>query len=258
VSIAGKYARNRAENGRASRENVRVHRRQSLVLAAVFAVLGFLVVTAIHSSKASLKQSEPRKAGLVKLIQSRRSQVADLDSAVRSLRAEVTRAERRASRSGQQEREDARRAAALAQQAGTTALKGKAVVVRLSDSDRQPADPGQAGAYRIHDTDLQLVVNALLAAGAEAVSVNDSRLVATSPIRAAGDTIVVNFRPLSPPYTVTAIGADSKAFERSEIAKRFARWVRLFGLGFKVHEETATVPAFTGRVAISTAQPSEG
>jgi uncharacterized protein YlxW (UPF0749 family) len=235
-----------------------VHRRQSLVLAAVFAVLGFLVVTAAQSSHKSLKQAEPRKAQLVRLIQSRRSQVADLDQAVKDLRAEVADAQRKASRSGQREREDAKRAADLAQQAGTTALKGRAVVVRLSDSDRAPSDPDQSGAYRIHDTDLQLVVNALFAAGAEAVSVNDNRLVATTPIRAAGDTIVVNFRPLNPPYVVTAIGADRSGFDKSEIAKRFTRWVRLFGLGFKVHEETATVPAFTGRVAITTAEPTEG
>jgi uncharacterized protein YlxW (UPF0749 family) len=237
-------------------------RRPSLVLAAVFALLGFLVVTAARSSHASQKQAEPRKAQLIKLIDSRRSQVADLDQAVRSLRAEVAGAQRRASRSGQRQREDAKRAAALALMAGTTAVKGHAVVVRLSDSDRPPADPSQAGAYRIHDTDLQLVVNALLAAGAEAVSVNDSRIVATTPIRAAGDTIVVNFRPLSPPYVVNAIGADRKAFEASPIAKRFDRWVKLFGLGFKTKEATVTVPAFTGRVAIAnaapTAQPTAG
>jgi uncharacterized protein YlxW (UPF0749 family) len=235
-----------------------VPRRSSLVLAAVFAVLGFLVVTAIGSTRVGEKKAEPRKAQLVKLIEARRSQVADLDSAVRKLRTDVASAQRRASRRSQQDRESAKRLADLAQAAGTTALKGKAVVVKMSDSDKRPADPDQAGAYRIRDTDLQLVVNALFAAGAEAIAVNGSRLVATTPIRSAGDTIVVNFRPLNPPYTVTAIGADRKAFENSQIAKRFDRWVKLFGLGFKVHDDTATVPAFTGRVAIATAKPTGG
>lgn len=233
-----------------------VPRRPSLVLAAVFAVVGFLVVTAIGSARANQKQAEPRKAQLVKLIQQRRSQVDDLDQAVRKLRTDVADAQRRASRRSQSDREQARRTADLANAAGTTAMEGKAVVVRLSDSDKRPTDPDQAGAYRIRDTDLQLVVNALFAAGAEAVSVNGSRLVATTPIRSAGDTIVVNFRPLSPPYTVAAIGADKAQFEESQIAKRFDRWVKLFGLGFKVREDTVTVPAYTGRVAISTAKPT--
>jgi uncharacterized protein YlxW (UPF0749 family) len=66
----------------------------------------------------------------------------------------------------------------------------------------------------------------------------------------------VNFRPLNPPYTVKAIGADKTAFERSEIAKRFDRWQHLFGLGFRIREQEVTVPAFTGRVAIVTAKPA--
>ncbi|HEV7886887.1 MAG TPA: DUF881 domain-containing protein [Acidimicrobiales bacterium] len=233
-------------------------RRSSLVLAAVFTVLGFLLVTAAGSARAGRKQAEPRKAQLVKLIQQRRSQVGDLDQAVRQLRTEVADAQRRASRQGRQDREQAKRSADLAEAAGTVALRGKAVVVKLSDSDKTPADPDQADAYRIRDSDLQLVVNALFSAGAEAIDVNGSRLVATTPIRSAGDTIVVNFRPLGPPYEVSAIGADRAAFERSEIAKRFSRWEHLFGLGFSVREATVTVPAYTGRVGISTAKPTGG
>jgi uncharacterized protein YlxW (UPF0749 family) len=130
------------------------------------------------------------------------------------------------------------------------------VVVTLAPSDRQPPSAEEAGAYQIHDSDLQLVVNALWASGAEAVAVNDSRLVATTPIRSAGATIVVNFRPLSPPFTVTAIGADRMAFEASDIAKRFHRWTSLFGLGFGVREaKLVKVPAFTGRVSIASASP---
>lgn len=228
------------------------------MLAAVFTVLGFLLVTAAGSARAGRKQAEPRKAQLVKLIQQRRSQVGDLDQAVRQLRTEVADAQRRASRQGRQDREQAKRSADLAEAAGTVALRGKAVVVKLSDSDKTPADPDQADAYRIRDSDLQLVVNALFSAGAEAIDVNGSRLVATTPIRSAGDTIVVNFRPLGPPYEVSAIGADRAAFERSEIAKRFSRWEHLFGLGFSVREATVTVPAYTGRVGISTAKPTGG
>ena len=226
------------------------------MLAAVFAVLGFLVVTAVGSARQGREQAEPRKEQLVKLIQQRRSQVDDLDEAVRALRSDVNEARRRASRRSAEDREEARRVADLGNAAGTTSLRGQAVVVRLSDSERKPTDPDQEGAYRIRDTDLQLVVNALFAAGAEAVAVNDSRLVATTPIRSAGDTIVVNFRPLSPPYTVEAIGADRDAFEDSEIAKRFNRWTQLFGLGFRIREETVTVPAYAGRVGIATAKPT--
>jgi uncharacterized protein YlxW (UPF0749 family) len=231
-------------------------RRGSFALAGCFAVLGFLVVTAAASSDATRRAEEPRRAQLIDLIDARRKQVATFDEDVRRLREQVATARAATLERLRQDEAEAQRSAELAAQAGTTALRGRGLVVRLSDSERNPEDPEESGAYRIHDTDLQLVVNALFAGGAEAVAVNDSRLVATSPIRAAGDTIVVNFRPLSPPYRVVAIGADENRFEDSAIARRFQRWTRLFGLGFSVREQDdLEVPAYTGRVGINAATP---
>jgi uncharacterized protein YlxW (UPF0749 family) len=235
-----------------------MHRRASLALAGCFAVLGFLVVTAASSRDATRQAEAPRRAQLVKLIETRREQVAAFDEDVRRLREQVAAGQAALLERARQDEAAARRSAELAAQAGTVALRGRGLVVKLSDSDRDPDDPEESGAYRIHDTDLQLVVNALFAAGAEAVAVNDSRLVATSPIRAAGDTIIVNFRPLSPPYRVVAIGADRKRFEESTIARRFDRWTRLFGLGFSVDaDDDLEVPAYTGRVGINNAIPVE-
>jgi len=233
-----------------------VQRRPSLVLAGACAVLGFLLVTAASSAGDARRAAEPRKSELIDLIQSRRDLVSEQDEALRLLRDEVAAALRQLARRSERDREAADAAAALALQAGTVAVEGKGLAVSLNDSSRKPTTEEDAGAFRIHDTDLQLVVNALFAAGAEAVAVNDSRLVATTPIRAAGDTIVVNFRPLNPPYRVTAIGADRKAFEDSEIARRFERWTELFGLGFSVQQRDVRVPAYSGRVAITSAQPA--
>jgi uncharacterized protein YlxW (UPF0749 family) len=83
--------------------------------------------------------------------------------------------------------------------------------------------------------------------------------VATTPIRAAGSTIVVNFRPLTPPYRVVGIGASESRFDDSDIATRFRRWTKLFGLGFSAtHTGSATVPAFAGQVPVDDATPVGG
>jgi uncharacterized protein YlxW (UPF0749 family) len=230
--------------------------RSALTLGAAVGVLGFLVVTAVVTGQAERQKAAPRKAELVRLIDGRQSLVDDLDAAVEELRREVAAEQERASRASSRDREAARVQQELAQQAGTLPLAGPGLEVALAPSDREPPSPEEAGAYQIHDSDLQLVVNALWAAGAEAVAVNDSRLVATTPIRAAGGTIIVNFRPLSPPFVVSAIGADRSRFEASEIARRFKRWTSLFGLGFSVRERpSVAVPGYTGRVSISTAAP---
>ena len=174
----------------------------------ILAVLGFLLVTAAQSATATRKAEAPRKARLISLIEERRSQMSDLDKAVRQLRAEVGAAESARNRSNQAAATASRSEAQLAAQAGAAAVRGAGLRVKVSDSDSIPADADDASAYRISDTDLQLLVNALWASGAEAIAVNGNRVVATTSVRAAGETIVVNFRPLTPPYRLEAIGAD--------------------------------------------------
>lgn len=231
--------------------------RTPVALVAVVALLGFLLVIASTAASANRRVEAPRKARLISLIQDRRRQVADLDAAVTELRTKVVAAQRDSAQAGRQDRTRSEEISRLALQAGTVPVRGPGLEVRLSDSSRSPASAEDAGALRIHDTDIQLVVNELFAAGAEAVSVNDNRIVATTAIRAAGDTIVVNFRPLVPPYRVTAIGAKKAPFEASRIATRFKRWTRLFGLGFSVKSRASlTLPAYSGRVGIASATPA--
>ena len=228
----------------------------TLTLAAVIGLLGFLLVTAVLSARAAEEEQQPRKAELVGLIEQRRTLVSDLDVEVEKLRIEVSKAQATAAERSSADAAASDELASLSQIAGTVAVRGRGVVVRLDNSNRQPASPDQAGAYLIHDADVQLVINGLFAAGAEALDVNGSRVVATTPVRAAGDTIVVNFRPLSPPYVIEAIGADRALFDETEIARRFKRWSTLFGLGYRVEEkDDITVEAFTGRVGIRVARP---
>ena len=59
--------------------------------------------------------------------------------------------------------------------------------------------------------DLQFVTNALWGSGAEAVSINGKRLTSTSAIRFAGSALIVDYRPLTRPYVITALG-DPKRF----------------------------------------------
>jgi uncharacterized protein YlxW (UPF0749 family) len=95
------------------------------------------------------------------------------------------------------------------EQAGAgAALSGCGVVLTLDDSSPLPSRPGAGPGTvnRVTDGDLQIAVNGLWAAGAEAVAVNGQRVSATTAIRTAGSAVLVDFRPLSPPYEVTALG----------------------------------------------------
>jgi uncharacterized protein YlxW (UPF0749 family) len=61
-----------------------------------------------------------------------------------------------------------------------------------------------------------MIVNGLWQAGATDIAINGRRLTPTSAIRAAGEAILVNYRPMSPPYVVSAIGSDA-----DQLAGRF-------------------------------------
>jgi uncharacterized protein YlxW (UPF0749 family) len=213
---------------------------------------------ASQAATATRKAEAPRKERLIGLIQQRRSQMNDLDKAVRQLRGQLSDEQSKRSHESRSVADATRREAELAAQAGTSAVRGAALRVKVSDADTVPDDAQEASAYRISDVDLQLLVNALWAAGAEAVAVNGNRVVATTSIRAAGETIVVNFRPLTPPYRLDAIGADAARFAASDIAVRMRRWHTSFGLGFSTsHVDKLTIAPYAGRVGIDVATPKD-
>ena len=91
-------------------------------------------------------------------------------------------------------------------QAGLTGLKGPGVVVRMSDSPRQPGPDEVPYDFIVHDIDLSVLVNELWASGAEAVEVNGQRMVARSSIRCVGPTVLVNTNRVASPFIVKAIG----------------------------------------------------
>src|SRR5699024_11126623 len=105
--------------------------------------------------------------------------------------------------------------------AGTgVALSGPGIVLEIEDSAPRLASPGLGSGTvnRVTDVDLQIAVNGLWAAGAEAVAVNGQRVGPTIAIRSAGSAVLVDFRPLSPPYRITALGEPETlqaAFEES-------------------------------------------
>jgi uncharacterized protein YlxW (UPF0749 family) len=91
---------------------------------------------------------------------------------------------------------------------GQTEVLGNGVTVTIDDAPLDPlvtdTRPG-----RVIDRDLQMIVNGLWQAGATDIAINGRRITPTSAIRAAGEAILVNYRPMSPPYVVSAIGPDA-------------------------------------------------
>jgi uncharacterized protein YlxW (UPF0749 family) len=128
----------------------------------------------------------------------------------------------------------------LEAETGLAPVRGSGARVTVGDGP-MPLDPltgERKSEARVRDTDLQVATNALWAAGAEAVAVNGQRLTATSTIRQAGEAILVDFRPVTTPYQVVAIGPDDLAgtFREGPAGRFFRALNTKFGIAYDVAE----------------------
>lgn len=87
--------------------------------------------------------------------------------------------------------------------AGSSDLKGEGIIITLTDGDNATTANSNA---LVHDSDILTVVNELQAAGAEAISVNNQRIISTSAIRCVGPVIQVNYQKVASPFKIRAIG----------------------------------------------------
>jgi uncharacterized protein YlxW (UPF0749 family) len=133
-----------------------------------------------------------------------------------------------------------RRAAELAGEAGMDPVHGPGLVVTLQDAQRDangrfPRDASPDDLV-VHQQDIQAVLNALWSAGAEAIQMQDQRIIATSVPRCVGNTLLLNGRTYSPPYTITAIGnaaAMQAALAAAPLVTLYKQYVVRFGLGYR-------------------------
>ncbi|MGC4877846.1 DUF881 domain-containing protein [Micromonospora sp. DT43] len=209
----------------------------------VVVVLGFLFAVAYRQTMADEPGRAQARSGLVAQIKERESQTDRLSTRADQLREEVSR-QRDAALGGP----TAARLRDLEAVTGLGRVRGDGVVVRLADGPgNADAVTGKgAGPSQVLYSDLQGVANALWSAGAEAISINGQRLTSTSTIRTAGEAILVDFRPVTGPYEVSAIGPGSmrRKFEDSRSAAVMREVAQKTGLSFGVRKaEDLALPA---------------
>ncbi|MEO5609264.1 MAG: DUF881 domain-containing protein [Ornithinibacter sp.] len=178
-------------------------------LVAATLLMGLMVGVSAYNLRSDTTPRSKARADLITQIEDRRDQVDAMAVRAQTLQAAVTAAQE--AQLG--DRYLVARSVALATVAGGVPLQGPGFTLTLDDApningeDPTATDAGAADPQgRVVAKDLQFVTNELWASGAEAVSINDKRLTATSAIRFAGSAIIVDYRPLTRPYVITALG----------------------------------------------------
>lgn len=144
---------------------------------------------------------------------------------------------------------------------GLTALRGPGVVVEIADSKRVVPDGENPTNFIVLVDDLRDIVTALWASGADAISINGERLVATSSIYGVGASVLVNTAFLSPPFRIEAIGPAGlldRFTANPAFRGRVAQRVDVFGLEFASQAaDQLQLAAFVGNTRFRWAVPSE-
>ena len=232
-------------------------RRWMPLVPLVFACAGALFATSATTAHGTdLRAGE--RANLADLVREEARQVEEQSARLAEVRAQVDALSQAAAE------RDTRVGAAVA---GTSAVEQAAHLrpvagpaVRVTLSDAPPTDPAQlpegAGvdSLVVHQQDLQAVVNALWAGGAEAMQLMDQRVISTSAVRCVGNVLILQGRTYPPPYVVTAVGdvdAMQAALDAAPAVQQYRYWVDLVGIGYEVETlDEAELPAYEGALEL--------
>jgi uncharacterized protein YlxW (UPF0749 family) len=236
--------------------------RAKLGLAAGLVLAALVVTVGAAQARVAAPVVAKEREELIDRIDQETDAADELEDTVDELRDGVSRRQREAlKKSG-----DSDQAELLGLLSGSTEVHGPGVKLVVDDAEEATTggdgNPRETSGFsdtgRVRDRDMQRVVNGLWASGAEAVSVNGQRLTALSAIRAAGDAILVDNKPLVPPYTVLAVGDGkrlSTRFQNSADGLYLHALQENFGIRTAISaEDDLRLPAAPS-VIVRTAQP---
>ena len=195
-------------------------RSPGVIIACV--LVGFAIAVAALALRIPHTQVQAEKDALIQRVDSAQSRIDKANATIQRTQLEITTLQNEAL---QREDQDAlaTRLAQAETTSGTLPVTGDGLVLEVNDAKDTAAGSGDDprdlddSNGRLTSTDMQILVNGLWQGGAEAIAINGQRLTSLSAIRFAGQAILVNFRPLQPPYDIVAIGPASmrSAFQKS-------------------------------------------
>ncbi len=235
-------ARQKADSGLGLPTGDERDRRLPLALMLVLLLFGGLVVTAALQTARTRPETLRERDQLVSEIHTRSAALDELRSETSTLKRTLERLQNRVIEEADERQALSSRIQRLGVSAGTVAVTGPGVEVVTDDA---PGATTQSG--KVLDVDLQTLVNGLWASGAEAVAINGNRLSSLTAIRAAGEAITVDYRSLTPPYVIDAIGDPDTLPARFIDTQSGQTWLDLeanFGIRFDMSpKENLTLPA---------------
>ncbi|MFD6497070.1 DUF881 domain-containing protein [Streptomyces sp. NPDC059944] len=237
--------------------------RAKLGLAAGLVLAALVVTVGAANARIAAPVVAKERQELIDRIERESSAADKLEKNVDTLRSDVSARQREALKKTGGEQADL-----VSILSGATDVHGPGVKLVVNDAKEASTggdgtNPRETSGFsdtgRVRDRDMQRVVNGLWESGAEAISVNGQRLTALSAIRAAGDAILVDNKPLVPPYTVLAVGDGqrlSTRFQDSADGLYLHALQENYGIRTSISAEDDVRLSAAPSVIVRTAEPS--
>lgn len=189
----------------------------SALAAVVMVMAGLLIALTYNAAAASAPAREEQRTALIADINRESMVTDDLVATLAVVQAEVSDKRNQALSASVEGQLQLERVQAAEMGAAALPVTGPGLLVTLGNAVPSAADdPVATDADQpeaaVLDRDLQLLVNTLWSAGAEAISIDGQRLGPTTTIRQAGGAILVDLRPVTSPYEVLAIGNQDAVY----------------------------------------------
>lgn len=216
-----------------------------------------MVVGAANARGIDLRPA--RNTDLVSIVQAQAKRNAELTTRLAEARAEVEGLSRGAANNSGLDAAEIRQGRV----AGLTAVTGPTVTVTLDDApDSVRADGVDADLLVVHQQDIQAVVNALWVGGAEAMTIQGQRVIATTGIKCVGNTVVLHGVPYAPPYVISAIGEPGRlraALATSPALQIYRQYVDAYSLVYReTTQDSGEFPGYRGSLDLRHArQPDQ-
>lgn len=228
-------------------------KRGEISVAIVLLFLGMMLALQFRSTRQLENVPMARAQELTSRLKEAKQERDDLLVEVTDLRNKISKVSEDKGTATQAIRDELNKARMLA---GLAPVTGAGVQVTLNDSPKELKPGEDPNLYILHEEDLLKVVNELRAGGAEAISVNEQRLLATSEIRCAGNTILVNTKKVVPPLVILATGDPDTLKSGLEIKGGIFEQLKFWGLVAEVvQKDSITIPAYSGPVTFNYSKP---
>jgi uncharacterized protein YlxW (UPF0749 family) len=232
---------------------------RSLVLLVPAILFGLLVTLQWRTQAERTALSVRYNAPLIDAAYALQHEQTDLKAQLAQLRARLDEIQRNASSQSGAAKELQTRLDELKGSAGLTPMTGDGVVVQLDDARNITVSARDVDKSICHATDLTDIINTAWKGGAQAIAVNDERVVNSSSVYCVGSTIMVNGTLMSPPFGIVAIGPQNAllgAFDDPNQLQDIKQRRDVQGLGFRVTRAGAIhVPAYSGALNVRYAVP---